>query len=547
MAMFHSIRWRLVITYTLLTLLTVSLLGVLTLSLVERFIAEQEREYLAANAGAVARQAEPYVAPVWQQAQLTQLAKTSAMLGDAQVKILDARMRPVVDSGLPGELDRVGWILPAESDAGNNDDTSTLLFAIPRTTLRLSPIPGSPFVNVERVVSGADIIVVQRSPSLWGSRLEFHNNNGAIPLKPSGEAALETETTVVTEDNSTPLVVYSNQVVTVPIGDEAQPKGYVQLSNSPNLGLEALEAIQRAFLIAAVGVSLLAVMLGLVVSGNLTAPVKQLAQAATRMSSGDLSVRAAVQRQDEFGGLALQFNQMAGRLEQSFADLAAERDALRRFISDASHELRTPLTAMRTYNELLQGEAAADVAARQEFLTLSAEQLARLEWITTHLLDLSRLDAGLVSLELAEEDMGELLLAAAAPFRPVAVEQGKGLAVILPAFPVTLRCDRSRLLLALSNLLENGLKFGGEGCQVELGGRQQGEEGVIWVSDNGAGIPEQDLPHIFKRFYRGREQQLPGSGLGLAIVQSVVQAHGGKVAVESGDGRTTFTITFSGA
>ncbi|MER3514529.1 MAG: two-component sensor histidine kinase, partial [Chloroflexota bacterium] len=111
-------------------------------------------------------------------------------------------------------------------------------------------------------------------------------------------------------------------------------------------------------------------------------------------ASGDLSTRAPVHGEDEIGQLARQFNQMAAHLEASFAQLSAERDALRRFIADASHELRTPITALQNFLDLVQGPAAEDPAARSEFLAESQKQVSRLEWITQNLLDLSRLEAG---------------------------------------------------------------------------------------------------------------------------------------------------------
>jgi two-component system phosphate regulon sensor histidine kinase PhoR len=231
--------------------------------------------------------------------------------------------------------------------------------------------------------------------------------------------------------------------------------------------------------------------------------------------------------------MARQFNQMAERLEASFAELAAERDALRRFIADASHELRTPITALKNFNDLLQGAAADDSAARAEFLTESQVQLDRLEWVTRNLLDLSRLDAGLVTLDLANHDAGELIEGAASAFKALAQEKGIALSIRPPTPSLELDCDRAWIELALSNLLDNALKFTPAGGQVEIGAEQRGEAMRLWVRDSGPGIDPADQPHIFERFYRGRSSRAEGSGLGLAIVQSVVQAHGGQVSVES--------------
>jgi signal transduction histidine kinase len=227
---------------------------------------------------------------------------------------------------------------------------------------------------------------------------------------------------------------------------------------------------------------------------------------------------------------------MAERLEASFAELAAERDSLRSFIDDASHELRTPITALKNFNELLQGAAADDPVARAEFLAESKVQLDRLEWITHNLLDLSRLEARLVKLDLACHDVGELIEVTMSAFKVAAQEKGIAFSVRLPESPFELNCDRARIELALSNLLDNALKFTPPGGQVELGAERAGDVARLWVRDTGRGIDPADLPHIFERFYRGRNSDVQGSGLGLAIVESIVRLHDGRVSVESAPG-----------
>jgi signal transduction histidine kinase len=280
---------------------------------------------------------------------------------------------------------------------------------------------------------------------------------------------------------------------------------------------------------------ILAVVVGLLVSQGLTAPLRSLAATAGRMSD-DLSTRAPARGWDEIGQLAQQLNQMAERLEASFAALNADRDALRRFIADASHELRTPITALKNFVELLQGAAADDAAARKEFLAESATQIGRLEWITRNLLDLSRLDAGLTELDFGDHDAGELAESASAAIKALAQEKEITVTVNIPSAPVSVCCDRARVELALSNLVSNALKFTPTGGRVEVGAEKVGDSVRFWVQDDGPGIPLTDQPHIFERFYRGQGSRAEGSGLGLAIVHSVVQAHDGRVWVESEPG-----------
>jgi len=188
--------------------------------------------------------------------------------------------------------------------------------------------------------------------------------------------------------------------ITVPVGPAASPVGWVEMSSPISLSGAALAPVRNAVLFSGLGAMAIAVAVGLLIGKTLSDPLRSLAGTARRMAEGDLTARAAEVRADEIGEVARQFNGMAASLENTFRDLRAERDSLKRFVGDASHELRTPITALVTFNELLQEKAAEDPAARQEFLRESQTQLERLQWITTNLLDLSRLDAGIAGLSI---------------------------------------------------------------------------------------------------------------------------------------------------
>ncbi len=537
---FHSIRWRLVASYVLLTLLTVSLVGVLAVSLVKRHVEKQETSYLTANAEAVAQQALPLIWPVQREAALKNLARTSSFLGNVRVRILDDRQQTIADSGPRPEADQLLLMGPAGGfGPGPDSDQIVSLMILP--DLENGRIFMTEGDQKTIVLPGIDqpagwVTIVRRQDGIWGHRLFFGRSEHKLfppgtDFSETGPLELRPEVSSPVSEPVDELQPRSQQVVTVPIGDENQTLGYVELSYGPNFGAEALATTRRAFLWAAGGATGLALLVGLVVSRSLTAPLRSLAAAADRMSSGDLSVRAPVhQEQGEIGHLALQFNQMAERLEASFAELAAERDTLRRFIADASHELRTPITTLKNFNELLQGPAADDPVAQQEFLSESATQLKRLEWITQNLLNLSRQAAGLTALDLTHNDVEELLQTAFASVKTPAQDKGIDLAVKAPKTPVSIQCDRTRLEMALANLLDNALKFTPSGGRVELGATvhhssdNAADQFVqIWVQDSGPGIDPADLPHLFERFYRGRNAREPeGSGLGLAIVHSIV-------------------------
>lgn len=239
------------------------------------------------------------------------------------------------------------------------------------------------------------------------------------------------------------------------------------------------------------------------------------------------------------GDLAAQFNHMADQLQESFSHLEIERDTLRRFISDASHELRTPVTALKNFLTLINGPAADDPPAQSEFLSESLKQVSHLEWITSNLLDLSRMDGGLMELDFAHHDLGTLVAAAAIPFQTPAAEKEITINIDEPENPISLWCDSNRLSLVLSNLVDNAINFTPPDGEIVIGFAQHDETIQIWVKDTGIGIEPDELPHIFDRFYRGRKHTRSGSGLGLAIANSFVEAQGGSIHVKSRIGSGT--------
>jgi signal transduction histidine kinase len=509
----------------LLVLLTLGVVGAVILRLVEGYIEQQEMEHLTANAKAIANQAQPLVWPMLRHSELQDLTQTSSFLGDARVRILDREHQVLADSELGGTEDALAWfLLPHEWQIDMPGGFAEPLI-IEFSSGRQIAVPFSWEQQVR---------ILEQLPRDTGSPLVVWRD-GHWPTGFSFRAVQRPEQL---EELGITMAASSrsDRVITVPIGEAGQLLGFVEISEGADSRTEVLATTRRAFLYAAAGALLMAVVVGLAVSRGLTAPLRELTQVAGAMSSGDLSSRAPVRRKDEIGQLAGQFNRMAERLGAAFDDLAAERDALRRFIADASHELRTPITALRSFNDLLQGAAADDPAARAEFLAESQLQIDRLEWVTWNLLDLSRLDAGLAGLDIASHDAGELIESAASGFRALAREQGIDLALKSPASPERLSCDRARIELALSNLLDNALRFTPQGGRVEIGAERGEEVMCLWVRDNGPGISPADKPHIFERFYRGQGAQDGGSGLGLAIVQSVVQAHGGRVSAESEPG-----------
>jgi signal transduction histidine kinase len=284
---------------------------------------------------------------------------------------------------------------------------------------------------------------------------------------------------------------------------------------------------------------LFAVLIGGILAERLTAPFRILRRAAARMDAGHLAERVPQGRRDEAGELARQFNQMAARLQESFTTISADRDRLRAFVADVSHELRTPLTALRTFNDLLQNGAGENPATRRDFLAESARQIERLDWLTHNLLDLSRLDAGITQVVPRTADLAETLRHAVDTNAPAA--EARGVRLVLDAGPLLVPHDPPRLEQALSNVVSNAIKFSPRGGTVRARLYDAGDHAVAEIGDEGPGIPPEEAPHVFERFYRGRDANRAGegSGLGLSIARAILDAHGGAITVESTPGHGT--------
>ncbi len=208
-------------------------------------------------------------------------------------------------------------------------------------------------------------------------------------------------------------------------------------------------------------------MFGIVAARRVTAPIHRLRGVAGRVAQGDLDERATASGVLEVDELAAQFNVMADRLSGTLRMLEADRDRLREFVADVSHELRTPIAALRMYTEL-QRDGQIDEATRAEFLERSTEQIGRLEWLSTNLLDLSRIDAGIFPLDMRDGDLRDPIQAVVQALSEVAVARGIGLESFVPGDPVVLRFDRERIVQLLTNLIGNALKFTPRGGAVSV-------------------------------------------------------------------------------
>lgn len=301
-----------------------------------------------------------------------------------------------------------------------------------------------------------------------------------------------------------------------------------------------LSRVNRAFIYGALGAAVVAVFLGILLARSLTRPLKELTAATRAVANGDLAQQVAVRSRDELGELAASFNQMN-------ADLARSRDLRRRMTADIAHELRTPLSVILGHSEALSEGILPPKAETFDIIHDEARQLNRL---VDDLRVLSLAEAGELPLAKRPVLPKILLERAANAHAPRAERKGISLdleiEVPLPAVVV----DPDRMAQVLDNLLNNAIRYTPAGERVILAARSDQDRVRLVVQDSGPGIPEDELPFIFERFYKGdksrQRQDEDGSGLGLAIARSIVEAHGGQISAESRPGQgVTFNVDLS--
>lgn len=297
-------------------------------------------------------------------------------------------------------------------------------------------------------------------------------------------------------------------------------------SDSP--AAEFLATVKQAIFTSAIVASAIALLVGGLLFRQITRPLRQLTKAATSIANGDLKQSVRIKSHDEFGELGESFNSMASNLEK------AERQR-QHMVADVAHELRTPLAAIQGTLEAMQDGVLPVNEEQLQSITAETQLLNRL---VGDLRLLSLAETSHLHLEMQEISLGELTTHLVERFKVQADEKTIALkAIIQPGLP-PIPVDPDRIAQVINNLFANALRYTpnrGE-ITIEVNRESETSEQVIKITDTGPGIEPENLPHVFDRFYRAdksRTRASGGSGLGLAIVKSLIEAHGGKVTVES--------------
>jgi signal transduction histidine kinase len=544
-----SIRWRLPIAFLGVVGLSVLLLGVVLFILLQAYYHGLEQSYLRGVSQAIPNNILEILKSEDSQVELQAYFENVAFLSQTRVQVTDANGEIIVDTGSP-----TGYAVGLGI----------------RTNYREALVAGEgriiePYIVLKEVLTGRDRFPLD-IPTLDTSESRLNEipecttptsedepndiEDEVVPIEVTAIPIPEDEIKTVLNE----IPVYSTDFGLGFSGEDASSKtrssedlkieihdttgqlASIEFLEGPAYGRKILSSVAIGFLIAGALAMILGAYAGWRVSQRFSSPLLSLAQSVSLISKGEYKSRADVVGEDEFGILATSFNRMAEQVEATIT-------TLQRFISDAAHELNTPLTALRTNLELIPEER--DRITQQSYVDHALQQTKRLEELTGALLDLSKLESGTLDEEVGLFNLSQLIHEESERYASMAEQKGIEFSLDLPGEEIQMMGRSNQIRIAVSNLLDNAIKFTPEGGSVIIGIKTEGTSIRLWVEDTGIGIPDGEMPHLFQRFHRApNASTYPGNGLGLAIVKTIVGTHGGSICVENLDPGVRFMIEF---
>ena len=510
---FKSIRSRLALSFAGIALVAALALGAVLLAILRNYYSDQELDYLVGNAQSASAVVTAMMMGHVPHDEVQSQIENLAFLTQTRIHVYAPDEQLLYDSGSPQNVN-VNFGVMKQNMKQTLVQTNDLL---PRNKVFISVGDSETIPAPSAGQQASKDVFLYSSIQAGGSAYGFE-------LRLPGDAA--------------PMTARSNQNITAMMLNPKNNEkiGSIQLSEGPAYGSAILASVARGWAFASAIAVFLAAVIGWYISRRISAPVLALIDVTGRMTQGDLSSRADVKSQDEFGQLARSFNEMAAQVEQTVSTLRA-------FVGDAAHELHSPLTALQANLELARDEK--NESDRTRYLLRAQEQSQRLETLVESLLDLSRIEAAQSKFDFAPVDIVQLLREMGEQFASRAEQADRLFTMNVPVENPHVMGNEMQLKQVIINLLENALKFTPINGTISLSLERLTNEIKLTVSDSGIGIPPEDLPHVFERFHRGRNvSDYPGNGLGLAIVKAIVLAHGGDVTVQSQPGNGT-RITMS--
>ncbi len=326
--------------------------------------------------------------------------------------------------------------------------------------------------------------------------------------------------------------------ITVTEDEKVQVKGVVLASVSTDIIYETMMELNRKADMVLWILLLLVLFLGIFITRHMMQPFKKIVKGIEDVTEGYDTDYLHVDTYQETKNISEAFNKMLGRMK--ILD-----DSRQEFVSNVSHELKTPLTSMKVLADSLLAQEDVPAELYKEFMSDITEEIERENKIINDLLSLVKMDKTSTDLNVKPENINELVERILKRLRPIAAKQNVEL--VFESFrPVTAEVDEVKFTLAISNLVENAIKYNQEEGWVHVSINADHKYFYVKVSDSGMGIPEESLDHIFERFYRvdkSHSREIGGTGLGLAITRNAVIMHRGAVKVHSEEGvGTTFTV-----
>lgn len=513
---FDSIRWRLTLSYAAIALLAAFSLGLVLRTILRNYYDRQETNYLQSRAIEISSIASQLLESGLPRQVIQDLSKSWSFVLQARVRVLDDAGNQIADSGTP-EAQQVFFL------------ASERPFQIPIGDSVVRPASGQTSGTLPSRTDQFFQIQMLRSETSSGFDAQedvilFNRNSVgvALPVDESMNGLLD-------PGPGAPARRSAHVVAQRIVDRNGNSLGEVVLSDGPAYGDEILDNVMNGWILAGIAAVVLAALAGWLVSTRIATPLTELTRITSRMSEGDLSVRADVHSRDEIGVLGHSFNEMAERVEETVG-------TLRSFVADAAHELHTPLTALQANIELARDEHNA--SERTRYLARAHQQSQRLEALVQSLLDLSRIEATESRSNFSPVDLTQLVREVGEQFASRAEQSDRSFTMNLPEEAVSVLGNEVQLRQVVINLLENTLKFTPGNGSISVALERVGNEVVLTIRDTGIGIPSEDLPHLFERFHRGRNaSEYAGNGLGLAIVKAIVSGHGGHVSIQSQAGQ----------
>lgn len=349
---------------------------------------------------------------------------------------------------------------------------------------------------------------------------------------PDVEKALETGRGSWT--GKVPYDSYGVMAVSASLTADGKTVGVLRFISSLRGVDEDVRSVSRIFIVIGAVVAVMSMLLSLLLSSTIVNPLKKVTNAAARMASGDIHARSVKTYNDEIGKLSDTLNYLAEEVEK--------RDRMKNeFISSISHELRTPLTSIKGWAVTLKEVGSEDRELHENGLDIIENECDRLTAMVEELLDFSRLVSGKLTIKKENVQLEEFVDTVGRQLTPRASRDGLHFSVEVEGELPEIVTDGNRLKQVIINVLDNAFRFTPAGGSVLFKTVASGGEVIFTVSDTGCGIPEDELPYIKEKFFKGRNSKL-GSGLGLSICDEIIKMMGGSINIYSREGKGTKVV-----